>query len=68
MKTLITCQQDTRGVARVTLNHPEKLNSLSVALMRQLIDTLNQLRSDDLRAVVIAGAGGKAFICGANVD
>ena len=68
MKTLITCQQDTRGVARVTLNHPEKLNSLSVALMRQLIDTLNQLRSDDLRAVVITGAGGKAFICGANVD
>lgn len=46
------------GVATVTLNRPDSLNSLNVALKETLRDTLAALAADpDCRAVVLAGAG-----------
>jgi enoyl-CoA hydratase/carnithine racemase len=56
-------------VAFVTIDNATKLNSLSSAVMGQFVDTFDRLGAEpDLRAVVLTGAGGKAFIGGANID
>jgi enoyl-CoA hydratase/carnithine racemase len=45
-------------VARITLNRPDKRNALSLELMEQLIQALDEVAADaDVRAVVIEGAG-----------
>jgi enoyl-CoA hydratase/carnithine racemase len=50
--------------ARVTLNRPEKRNALSLALMRELIETLEAIARDrEARAIVLEGAG-PAFSAG----
>ena len=44
--------------ARITLNRPEKRNALSLELMRETIEALEELAKDrDVRAIVIEGAG-----------
>ena len=44
--------------ARITLNRPEKRNALSLALMEELIATLEEVGADpEVRAIVIEGAG-----------
>lgn len=46
------------GVATITLNRPEALNSLTVAMKQALLAVLQQARTDELvRAVVLTGAG-----------
>jgi enoyl-CoA hydratase len=56
-------------VAFVAIDNQRKLNSLSSEVMAQFILALHELSADaDLRAVVLSGAGGKAFIGGANID
>jgi len=56
-------------VAFVTLDNAGKLNVLDSALMEAFVDTLQTLaRQDDLRAVVVTGAGDRAFVGGADVD
>jgi enoyl-CoA hydratase/carnithine racemase len=46
------------GIARVTLNRPERRNALSLALMRELIACLRELGNmNGIRAVILAGAG-----------
>jgi enoyl-CoA hydratase len=69
MTPLVSVRHNLDGVARVTLEHAAKANSLSKSLMQQLIAALKGLSADpSVRAVVVTGAGGKAFIGGANVD
>ena len=52
------------GVATVTLNRPESLNSLSLELKVALRDTLDKLADDPgVRAIVLTGAG-RAFCVG----
>ncbi|TQL66755.1 enoyl-CoA hydratase/carnithine racemase [Nocardioides albertanoniae] len=54
----------TDGIAQVRLNRPDKLNALTLDLLRELVDTAKELgRNHDLRAVVIAGEG-DAFTAG----
>ena len=46
------------GVATLTLNRPESMNSLSLALKEALLDALAEVRGDDtIRALVLTGAG-----------
>ncbi|HEV7899439.1 MAG TPA: enoyl-CoA hydratase-related protein [Planosporangium sp.] len=52
------------GIATLTLNRPDSLNSLDVALKEALRETLAELTTDDsCRAVVLTGAG-RAFCVG----
>lgn len=61
--------KDARGVARVTIDRQAKRNALSSAVMHELIGALASIASDEaLRAVVLTGAGERAFIGGADVD
>src|SRR5262245_8603894 len=61
----ITSQRDG-AVATVTLDNPEKLNALTVAMWQELARVMNVLSADEaLRCVVIRGAGAKACAAGA---
>jgi enoyl-CoA hydratase/carnithine racemase len=56
------------GVGVVTLNRPSKLNALSYPLACELDDALTAFEQDDeIRCVVITGAGEKAFSAGADI-
>ena len=56
------------GVATVTLNDPEKRNMLSGQMLGELVGAMKQARdSDDVRAVVLTGAGEKVFCAGADL-
>jgi enoyl-CoA hydratase len=51
-------------VAVITLNRPDRLNALNVAMMRECHDVLDKLEmSEDVRAIVVHGAG-RAFSAG----
>ena len=56
------------AVATVTLNRPERLNAMSLALVEQLRETLRALAADDVpRAVVLTGAG-RGFCAGGDIS
>ncbi|GMV04219.1 MAG: enoyl-CoA hydratase [Gemmatimonadota bacterium] len=57
------------GVAVLTLNRPEKLNALNAEVRRLLRDRFEALADDDdVRVVVLHGAGDKAFVAGADIS
>lgn len=65
----VLCERRSEGaVAVVTLNRPEVMNALNTAMAEALRDIFYRLRGDeDLRAVVVTGAGEKAFCAGADL-
>jgi len=52
------------GVTRLTMNRAEKRNALSLAVMRELIDTFNEIGGDRTQRVVILRALGPVFSAG----
>lgn len=60
---------DSRGVARLTVENREKLNVLNAAHMEDFARQVDKLGADPtLRALIVTGAGDKAFIGGADVS
>jgi enoyl-CoA hydratase/carnithine racemase len=56
------------GIAVVTLNRPEALNSINKALRMELLDLWPKLDEDPkVKVIVITGAGDKAFCTGADL-
>jgi enoyl-CoA hydratase len=56
------------GVALVTIDRQDALNALNVETLTELRDRLRELAQDDTaRAVVLTGAGEKAFVAGADI-
>ncbi|MFZ1983939.1 MAG: enoyl-CoA hydratase-related protein, partial [Desulfatitalea sp.] len=56
------------GVATLTLNRPEVMNSFNVAMVQALGDRLAALRFDSrVRVVIVTGSGDKAFSAGADL-
>jgi len=53
--------------AVITLNRPQALNALSFALIRELGSLFDQVAASDARALLITGAGPKAFCAGADI-
>jgi enoyl-CoA hydratase len=60
---------ETRGATAIlTLNRPEKLNALNYALVDRLVQLLDKIESDAaIRAVILTGAGDRAFSAGADI-
>ena len=55
-------------VARVTINRPERLNTIDRAAADRLAEIWNEIEGDDeIRCVVLTGAGGRAFSAGADL-
>lgn len=57
------------GVATVTINRPKVLNTLNAETVGELEDVFSDLRDNaNVRAVIITGAGDRAFSAGADVN
>lgn len=55
-------------IVTLTLNRPDKLNALSFPLMRELDEALTRYEEDpEVKAIVLTGAGEKAFSAGADI-
>lgn len=61
---------DTTGAVRqITLNRPDKLNALNRETLAELHVAFEQAAQDDaVRVVILRGAGGKAFVAGADIS
>ena len=56
------------GIATVWVDRPEKLNALNPEVIEELGNSFETLRDDtDVRAVIVTGAGDKAFVAGADI-
>jgi enoyl-CoA hydratase len=60
--------RDQGGVRWVTVNRPTKLNALNASVIAELAQAVDDASTDaQVRAVVITGAGEKAFVAGADI-
>ncbi|TET73643.1 MAG: crotonase [Candidatus Aminicenantes bacterium] len=66
-KTLMYEKKENIGL--LTINRPEKMNAISQELTAELSLFLDEIENDDeLRVIVITGAGDKAFVAGADIN
>ena len=66
-RTLVTA--DRGAVRHITVNRPDKLNALNRETIGELTLAFRQAAQDDaIRVVVLAGAGEKAFVAGADIS
>lgn len=65
--TLLVSLQD--GLLTVTINRPDKMNALNRIVFEELEQVLNGVEADEeIKAVIITGAGDKAFVAGADIS
>ncbi|MCC5987102.1 MAG: enoyl-CoA hydratase/isomerase family protein [Pararhodobacter sp.] len=63
----VTLSPVMEGVATITLNRPERLNALSMAVVDYFLEVLDRVAADDtIQAVVLTGAG-RGFCAGGDV-
>lgn len=56
------------NIATIYMNRPDKMNALNPEMRRELITALGELdKDDDARAIILTGAGEKAFCAGADM-
>jgi enoyl-CoA hydratase len=56
------------GIARITVNRPDKLNALNGTVIRELGEAVDRVRGEsEIRGVLLTGAGNKAFVAGADI-
>jgi enoyl-CoA hydratase len=57
------------GIALLTINRPQVLNALNIRTLDELRHAVIELKEDtDVRAIVLTGAGEKAFVAGADIS
>ena len=57
------------GIAHVTFNRPQARNALTFAMYDRLEQFCAEAaRTPDLRAIILAGAGGEAFAAGTDIS
>ncbi len=57
------------SVARIVFNQPEKRNAVSLEMWEAVEIALDRFASDDsVRVLILSGAGGKAFVSGADIS
>jgi len=60
--------EKAEGVGTITLNRPEALNAFSKDVVEEILFALEDIRKDEnVRVVVLTGAGEKAFSAGADI-
>ncbi|HEY5939877.1 MAG TPA: enoyl-CoA hydratase-related protein [Gemmatimonadales bacterium] len=58
----------SNGIARVTINRPDKLNALNGTVIAELGDAVTRIETDAaIRGAILTGAGPKAFVAGADI-
>ncbi len=61
-------ERDEAGFATITLNRPDKLNTLSIAMRRALTRVIAELEADPAIHVLILTGAGRAFTAGLDLD
>jgi len=57
------------AIARIIFNQPEKRNAVSLEMWQAVDAALDQFATDpDIRVLIFAGTGGKAFVSGADIS
>ena len=57
------------GIGWMIFNHPERHNALALEMWQGISDILSHFAQDDsVRCIVMRGAGGKAFVSGADIS
>lgn len=65
--TLLFALQD--GIARVTINRPDKLNALNATVISELADAVTRIETDAaVKGAILTGSGQKAFVAGADIS
>lgn len=66
-QTLLT--EQSGGILTITINRPDKLNALNREVINELDKIFDEVdSSDEIRGVIVTGAGSKAFVAGADVS
>lgn len=66
-ETLLFEKRD--GIGFITVNRPQKLNALNRLVLEELDSGFRSVAADDeVRAVIVTGAGEKAFVAGADIN
>jgi enoyl-CoA hydratase len=64
----LSFEPDTDGLALVTIRRPEKRNALNQAVISELGEAFQIAREDaSVKALILTGAGEKAFVAGADI-
>lgn len=67
-QNILVERDEAEKLAVVTVNRPDKLNSLNKATLDELLAAFTELESDPgVLVVVLTGAGNKAFVAGADI-
>ncbi|MDY0133348.1 MAG: enoyl-CoA hydratase-related protein [Desulforegulaceae bacterium] len=57
-----------KSIAKITFNRPKALNALNQALLDELDKALDEVeQNEDVKVLVLTGAGDKAFVAGADI-
>ncbi len=57
------------GIGWITFNNPARRNAISVAMRHAILQIMEDFGTDDgVRVIVMKGAGGKAFVSGADIS
>jgi enoyl-CoA hydratase len=64
---LISYQVDS-NIATITINRPDKMNALNIALLGELDKAMDDaINNENVRGIIITGSGTKAFAAGADI-
>jgi enoyl-CoA hydratase len=66
-QTLLTSLQN--GIFTITINRADKMNAINKQVMTDIDSVMKEVYSNkEIRSVIITGAGGKAFVAGADIS
>lgn len=66
MNYLLTDTAD--GIGYITINRPNSLNAMNIDVVRELINTFEEMISDkNVGVIILTGSGDKAFVAGADI-
>lgn len=69
METKYILYEKSEGIATITINRPEALNALNKDVIQEVLNALKDAENDEnIRVVVITGAGEKSFCAGADIS
>ncbi|MGI0083009.1 MAG: enoyl-CoA hydratase/isomerase family protein [Nitrosopumilaceae archaeon] len=68
MPTQYLQMEKDEETALITINRPEKLNAMNLEVMDEFVSVLDDVEKDSSKAIIITGAGQKAFSAGADIE
>lgn len=65
-QTIIVTKED--GIAKITLNRPEAMNSVNEQMLKDLLEATRDVESDEAVKVVVLSGAGRAFCAGGDLN